>query len=138
MHAAVLRVKLGKLAEWNSRREALAARYQEAFSGSALTLPVVRPNAKHAWHLYTIRHPARDAIRSHLEKNGIGTLIHYPIPPHQQKAYAQHKVAVLSFPIAERIHRETLSLPLGPHLSMDQQDRVIASVLEAMEFYSLN
>lgn len=133
MHAAVLRVKLGKLAEWNSRREALAARYQEAFSGSALTLPVVRPNTKHAWHLYTIRHPARDAIRSHLEKNGMGTLIHYPIPPHRQQAYAQHKVAGQSFPIADRIHGEILSLPLGPHLSIIQQDKVIKFVLDAIE-----
>jgi dTDP-4-amino-4,6-dideoxygalactose transaminase len=133
MHAAVLRVKLGKLAEWNSRREALAARYQEAFSGSALTLPVIRPNAKHAWHLYTIRHPARDAIRGHLEKNGIGTLIHYPISPHRQQAYAQHKVAGQSLPIADRIHREILSLPLGPHLTIIQQDTVIKSVLEAIE-----
>jgi len=136
LHAVILRVKLASLSEWNARREALAARYQEAFSGSALTIPVVRPNAKHAWHLYTIRHPARDAIRSHLEKNGIGTLIHYPIPPHRQQAYTQHKVSGQSLPIADRIHGEILSLPLGPHLSFEQQDRVIASVLEAMELYS--
>lgn len=133
IHAAVLRVKLGSLAEWNSRREVLAVRYNDAFSGSGLTLPVVRPNAKHAWHLYTIRHPARDAIRNHLEKNGIGTLIHYPIPPHRQQAYAQHKVAGQSLPIADRIHGEILSLPLGPHLSIIQQDRVVKSVLEAIE-----
>lgn len=133
LHAAILRVKLGSLAEWNARRETLAGRYQEAFAGLPFTLPVVRPGAKHAWHLYTIRHPRRDAIREHLEKQGIGTLIHYPIPPHQQKAYAHHKVAAQSFPIAERIHRETLSLPLGPHLAIDQQDRVIQTVIDALE-----
>jgi dTDP-4-amino-4,6-dideoxygalactose transaminase len=136
LHAAILRVKLGSLAEWNARREALAGRYQEAFAGLPFTLPVVRPGAKHAWHLYTIRHPRRDAIREHLEKAGIGTLIHYPIPPHQQKAYADHKAAAQSFPIAERIHRETLSLPLGPHLHMQHQDRVIQAVMNAMEAIS--
>jgi dTDP-4-amino-4,6-dideoxygalactose transaminase len=128
-------VKVEKLAEWNTRREMLAQRYQEAFAGLQLILPIVRSNAKHAWHLYTIRHPNRDAIREYLEKLGIGTLIHYPIPPHQQKAYAQHKVEGQSYPIAEKIHREILSLPLGPHLTTDQQDRVIQSVLEAAQLF---
>jgi dTDP-4-amino-4,6-dideoxygalactose transaminase len=133
MHAAVLRVKVEKLAEWNTRREMLAQRYQEAFEGLQLILPIVRPSAKHAWHLYTIRHPNREAIREYLEKHGIGTLIHYPIPPHQQKAYAHQNVACESYPIAEQIHREILSLPLGPHLTTDQQDRVIQSVYEALK-----
>lgn len=133
LHAAILRVKLQKLEEWNARREVLALRYQEAFSGLDLTLPVERAGAKHAWHLYTIRHPRRDAIRERLEADGIGTLIHYPIPPHRQQAYARHKVAALSLPVAEKIHRETLSLPLGPQLSTEQQNRVIESVLRAAQ-----
>jgi dTDP-4-amino-4,6-dideoxygalactose transaminase len=133
LHAAVLRVKVGKLAEWNARREVLAQRYQEAFASLPLTLPIVRPGAKHAWHLYTIRHPNRDAIREYLEKDGIGTLIHYPIPPHQQKAYDQHNVACESYPIAEQIHREILSLPLGPHLTTHQQDQVIQSVYQTLK-----
>ncbi|MDA1069419.1 MAG: DegT/DnrJ/EryC1/StrS family aminotransferase [Verrucomicrobia bacterium] len=133
IQAAILRVKLGSLEEWNARREDLSARYQAAFANLPLTTPVVRPRAKHAWHLYTFRHSRRDAIREHLERARIGTLIHYPIPPHQQKAYAHHKVASQSFPIAERIHRETLSLPLGPHLATAQQDRVIQTVINALE-----
>jgi dTDP-4-amino-4,6-dideoxygalactose transaminase len=132
LHAAVLRVKLLNLADWNSRRAVLAMRYQEAFSSTSLSLPVVRSGYKHAWHLYTIRHPKRDAIREILERDGIGTLIHYPIPPHRQKAYAHLKVARQSFPIAEKIHEQTLSLPLGPHLSISDQDRVIESVLRAI------
>jgi dTDP-4-amino-4,6-dideoxygalactose transaminase len=133
LHAAVLRVKIQKLEEWNRRREILAARYQSAFAQTGLTLPVVRPGVRHAWHLYTIRHPQRDRIQQALEKSGIGTLIHYPIPAHQQKAYAGSPVAGQSYPIAEQIHRETLSLPLGPHLITAQQDRVTECVLEVMK-----
>jgi dTDP-4-amino-4,6-dideoxygalactose transaminase len=132
LHAAILRVKLQKLEEWNARRSALALRYQQAFSGLDLTLPIERPNATHAWHLYTVRHPNRDRLQQALEADGIGTLIHYPIPPHRQAAYAHHPVATLSLPVAERIHRETLSLPLGPQLSIEQQNRVIESVLRAV------
>lgn len=133
IHAAVMRVKLLKLREWNSRRESLAEGYQTAFANQHLTLPLVQRNAKHAWHLYTIRHPRRDAIREHLAAQGIGTLIHYPIPPHRQKAYANHRVAKQNYPIADRIHSETLSLPLGPHLTTLQQEQVVDSVIEAMK-----
>lgn len=133
LHAAVLRVKIQKLDEWNKRRESLAARYQFAFANTELTLPVVKSGVRHAWHLYTIRHSQRDRIKECLEKAGIGTLIHYPIPPHRQKAYAHHKVAGQCYPIAEKIHEQTLSLPLGPHLTEAQQDRVIESVLRAMD-----
>ncbi|MGL5018380.1 MAG: DegT/DnrJ/EryC1/StrS family aminotransferase [Luteolibacter sp.] len=132
IHAAVLREKIKVLAAWNDRREVLAQRYQSAFSGTGLTLPVVRQGTRHAWHLYTIRHPARDHIRAHLEQAGIGTLIHYPIPPHRQKAYADLGLASVSFPIAEKIHAEVLSLPLGPHLSVESQDQVIAAVFAAI------
>jgi dTDP-4-amino-4,6-dideoxygalactose transaminase len=133
LHAAILRVKIQKLDEWNRRRETLAARYQPAFAQTGLTLPVVRSGVRHAWHLYTIRHPQRDRIQQALEQSGIGTLIHYPIPPHRQKAYADSQVAGQSYPIAEQIHCETLSLPLGPHLTIDQQDRVIECVLEVLK-----
>lgn len=133
IHAAVLREKIKVLAAWNDRRETLAQRYQQAFAEIDLTLPLVRSGTRHAWHLYTIRHPQRDSIRSSLATAGIGTLIHYPIPPHRQKAYHSLGLFHRNFPIAERIHRETLSLPLGPHLSSDSQERVIAAVLEAMK-----
>jgi dTDP-4-amino-4,6-dideoxygalactose transaminase len=133
LHAAILRVKIQKLDEWNRRRETLAARYQSAFAQTGLTLPVLRPGARHAWHLYTIRHPHRDRIQQSLEHSGIGTLIHYPIPPHLQKAYSESQVAKHSYPISERIHRETLSLPLGPHLTIAQQDRVIETLVEVMK-----
>jgi dTDP-4-amino-4,6-dideoxygalactose transaminase len=133
IHAAVLREKIKVLDSWNERREVLVNRYQQAFAETDLTLPVVRLGTRHAWHLYTIRHPNRDAIRAHLEQAGIGTLIHYPIPPHRQKAYESLGLFHEAFPIAEKIHAETLSLPLGPHLSLDSQERVIEAVLEAIK-----
>jgi dTDP-4-amino-4,6-dideoxygalactose transaminase len=132
VHAAVLRVKIDALAAWNDRRSSLADRYQQSFAGLGLTLPVVRSGVRHAWHLYTIRHPQRDLIKVALESAGIGTLIHYPLPPHQQQAYASLGLAKVSFPIAEQIHRETLSLPLGPHMSDASQDAVISSVCNAI------
>lgn len=133
IHAAVLREKIKVLAAWNDRREILAQRYQSAFAGTGLTLPMVRPGTRHAWHLYTIRHPNRDHLRTQLEQAGIGTLIHDPIPPHRQKAFAELGLANASFPITEKIHAETLSLPLGPHLSVESQDRVIAAVFAAIQ-----
>jgi len=131
LHAAILRIKIRYLEEWNARRHKLALRYNSAFSKlDNVTLPLTLPNSKHAWHLYTLRTPNRDALKMHLEKDGIGTLIHYPIPPHKQKAYEYLGLASTSFPIAEKIHAQTLSLPLGPHLSMESQELVIASILE--------
>jgi dTDP-4-amino-4,6-dideoxygalactose transaminase len=132
LHAAVLRIKISALADWNDRRQRLGQRYQRELTGLGLTLPTVRPGVRHAWHLYTIRHPSRDRIKIYLDSIGVGTLIHYPIPPHQQQAYASLGLAHTSFPIAERIHKETLSLPLGPHLSDEAQTAVIAAVRHAM------
>jgi dTDP-4-amino-4,6-dideoxygalactose transaminase len=130
LHAAILRIKIRYLEEWNARRHKLAMRYNSAFSKlDNIALPITQPNSKHAWHLYTLRAPNRDALKMHLENAGIGTLIHYPIPPHRQKAYAYLGLADMSFPIAEKIHAQTLSLPLGPHLSEEAQDYIISSVL---------
>jgi dTDP-4-amino-4,6-dideoxygalactose transaminase len=128
LHAAVLRVKIEVLANWNDRRAIMAERYQHALSGLGLTLPVVRPGTRHAWHLYTIRHPQRDSIKLALETAGIGTLIHYPTPPHKQQAYASLGLSKDSFYIAERIHNQTLSLPLGPHLTTEAQDYIIHAI----------
>jgi dTDP-4-amino-4,6-dideoxygalactose transaminase len=133
LHAAILRIKIRYLDEWNARRHKIAARYNSAFSKLKNVTPsTTKQNAKHAWHLYTLRTPFRDALRSHLEKEGIGTLIHYPIPPHKQKAYEYLGLANASFPIAEKIHEQTLSIPLGPHLSLEAQDWIISCVLAKM------
>jgi dTDP-4-amino-4,6-dideoxygalactose transaminase len=116
MHAAVLRVKLAYLDAWNARRRAVAARYQDQLAGSGHMLPVVREWAEPAWHLYVIQHPDRAAVQKRLADAGIGALIHYPIPPHRQQAYASAGYAEGSFPIAEQMAARCLSLPIGPHL----------------------
>ncbi len=133
LHAAVLRVKLSRLDAWNARRTVLASRYQSAFGGTTLTLPVTRPGATHAWHLYTVRHAERNALKTLLEQRGVGTMIHYPIAPHLQTAYSYLGYKEGDFPLSEQIHREILSLPLSPQLTDEQQDHIIEAVLSSLE-----
>ncbi len=129
IQAAVLSVKLRRLDEWNDRRTRLALRYHDALADSGLVLPTETDRAKSCWHLYVVRSPDRDGLRRGLAARGVDCLIHYPIPPHRQQAYAELGFAPNAFPIANRIHDEVLSLPIGPHLSDNDQDRVIAAVL---------
>jgi dTDP-3-amino-3,4,6-trideoxy-alpha-D-glucose transaminase len=82
------------------------------------------------WHLFVVRHEDRDALQSRLDEAGVDTLIHYPIPPHLTGAYADFAEARL--PVAERLANEVLSLPIGPHLAVDQVDRVAAAIREAL------
>ncbi len=130
LQAAVLRVKLGYLDEWNARRSAIAARYQQGLIGCGLILPHVPDSAEPVWHLYVVQHPQRDALQQTLSQAGIGTLIHYPIAPHQQAAYASLGFGKGAFPIAERIHAEVLSLPISPHMTLEQASQVIAACYE--------
>jgi len=126
LQAAVLRVKLKVLHDWTARRRHIAALYAQGLTGTGLTLPYVPDWAEPAWHLYVIRTPERDAIQARLSEAGIGTLIHYPIPPHRQAAYAGAITTPL--PLAERFAGEVLSLPIGPHLSDAQAATVIAAL----------
>ncbi|GGC07632.1 DegT/DnrJ/EryC1/StrS family aminotransferase [Pseudoduganella buxea] len=129
LQAAFLAVKLGALDEGNARRRAIAARYSEQLAGiDGLTLPAVPSWAEPVWHLYVVRHARRDVLAERLAEHGIGTIVHYPIAPHQQQAYAELGHGAGAFPIAEAIHREVLSLPIGPHMSLDQADEVAAAV----------
>ena len=128
MQAAVLRVKLEHLDEWNRRRQRLAARYLDGLAGTGLRLPDVMAGAEPVWHVFVVRSGYRDELRQFLRDVGIGTVIHYPVPPHLQQAYAPLGYARGAFPIAERIHDEVLSLPIGPHLSDADQDGVIEAV----------
>jgi dTDP-4-amino-4,6-dideoxygalactose transaminase len=117
IQAAVLRVKLRSLDEWNWRRAALAARYAEGLAGSALVLPEVPNWVEPVWHLFVVRSAQRDALIKRLHDAGIATLIHYPVPPHLQSAYAKGALRKGSLPIAERIAEEVISLPIGPQMS---------------------
>ncbi|MCS4188219.1 DegT/DnrJ/EryC1/StrS family aminotransferase [Salinibacter ruber] len=141
IQAAALRVKLKYLDQQNQTRREIAQQYLETIEHPDVTLPTVydfSENApggngatpqdstsapvtavdSHVWHLFVIRHPDRDALRKYLEENGVDTIIHYPIPPHQQEAYSEWEDQ--SLPITETIHEEVLSLPMGPHLSEDE------------------
>ncbi|HVX40278.1 MAG TPA: DegT/DnrJ/EryC1/StrS family aminotransferase [Gemmatimonadaceae bacterium] len=124
LQAAVLRVKLRALDAWNARRCELAAAYDAALSDLPVVRPVVPTERTSAWHLYVIRVRERDAVRAALAERGVQTLVHYPIPPHRQSAYRDLGWGDGSFPISERIHREVLSLPFGPHVPPEHVERV--------------
>ena len=125
LQAALLRVKLRHLDEWNARRQQFADVYLAQLSDANLSLPFVPERAVPVWHVFAVRHPERDALQHCLQQASIGTMIHYPIPPHLQPAYADLGFGVGAFPLTEAIHREILSLPMSPHLSREQQARVI-------------
>lgn len=128
IQAAVLRVKLAYLDEWNERRRLVAGLYLKQLANTGLTLPYVPEWGEPVWHLFVLRSSGRDQLQKHLEYQGIGTLIHYPISPHRQQAYAEMGLQEGCLPISEAIHREVLSLPIGPHLSMTQAGRVVEAV----------
>jgi len=128
VQAAALGVKLEVLDEWNHRRRNVAARYHEGLKGLDLVLPAVPEWADPVWHLFVVRTPQRPALQNHLAEAGIRTLVHYPVPPHRQGAYAGLGLAEGALPISEALHREVLSLPMGPHLTEEQVDIVIEAV----------
>jgi dTDP-4-amino-4,6-dideoxygalactose transaminase len=128
VQAAVLRVKLGVLEDWTARRRAVAAAYTRGLAGTDLILPHVPDWAEPAWHLFVVRSPARDALQARLTEAGIGTLIHYPIPPHMQAAYAGLGLAPDALPLARRLAGEVLSLPMGPHLDTGTAERIAGTL----------
>ncbi|GAB3433999.1 DegT/DnrJ/EryC1/StrS family aminotransferase [Actinophytocola sediminis] len=129
LQAAMLRVKLSHLDTWNARRAAVAKRYQTELAGlDGLVLPAVAPDHEPAWHLFVVRDQRRAELQERLTSAGIGTLIHYPVPPHRSPAYADAALTEGSLPIAEQLAGEVLSLPIGPHLPDDQVSEVIAAV----------
>ncbi len=125
IQAAVLRAKIPMLDAYNDRRRAIADLYGDALGACAgLRLPHVPNWADPAWHLYVIACTDRDRLAARLAEAGVQTLIHYPIPPHRQAAYADIGLAEGSLPIAEGLAKQVLSLPIGPHLGIDQARRV--------------
>jgi dTDP-4-amino-4,6-dideoxygalactose transaminase len=128
LQAAVLRVKLAHLDDWNRQRSVVAAVYDNELSYLPLQTPRVASWNEPAWHLYTVQCDDRDALRIRLEKQGVQTLIHYPIPPHRQAAYADLGYLEGSLPIAERVHRRTLSLPIGPWMPAQDVEAIVKAV----------
>ena len=130
IQAAILGVKLKHLDRWNRRRAEIAAIYASELARLDLTLPHVPNWAGPVWHLYVVQSPQRDRLAERLREAGVETLIHYPIPPHLQQAYAPLRLPRGSFPVAERLADSVLSLPMGPHLT-DEDARAVASSVRA-------
>ena len=129
LQAALLRVKLPKLAAWTAQRQQIAAWYGQHLAGIPdLRLPVVAEGATHVYHLYVVHTPGRAALQQHLTAHGIGTSIHYPLPPHLQQAYEYLQLPAGSFPIAEELATTCLSLPLWPGMTEDQVVAVAAAI----------
>jgi len=129
VQAAILRVKLPRLDEDNDKRRAIAERYQAEINNPLIVLPTMPKYAEeHVYHIFAIRCAKRDQLQCFLNEKGIETLIHYPTPPHKQKAYAQWNDQ--TYHITEHIHQEVLSLPLSPIMTEEQIARVIKAVNE--------
>ena len=133
LQAAFLRVKLPKLDAANAKRAKIAAFYSEQMATlKGIILPSVPSWAEPVWHVYAVRTMARDTFQRSLAERGIGTVIHYPTPPHRQHAYSELNYQLNDFPIAEAIHREILSLPMGPTMSEHDMHQVIDAVKESL------
>ena len=131
LQAAVLTTKLRHLAEWTRQRQQVAAWYGHHLAGIAgLELPVIAEGATHVFHLYVVRTSRRAALQQHLADQGIGTMIHYPIPPHRQQAYQGLGWSQGRFPIAEELAATCLSLPMWPGMTEDQV-RAVADAIRA-------
>ncbi len=123
IQAAVLDVKLKYLDEDNKHRQQIAAYYYENIKNKSITLPDRLPDAQNVYHLFPILCTRRDELQEYLKANGVGTVIHYPIPPHKQECYKEWNDK--SYPITERIHDMELSLPIGPAITMEETKKVI-------------
>jgi dTDP-4-amino-4,6-dideoxygalactose transaminase len=128
IQGAVLGVKLAHLPTWTAARRRTAHRYHALLKSTPLALPVEAPWAESVYHLYVVRHPARDRLRDHLQERGIGTALHYPQPLHLQKCFEGLGYKPGDFPVAERAALGCLSLPIYPELSDSQVEHVAASV----------
>lgn len=128
LQAALLREKLNTLDADNQHRAVLATHYLQLLNDSGVRLPSVPAWADPVWHLFVVRFERRDELQRYLAERGIGTMIHYPIPPHLQMAYAELNMPPGSYPLTEAIHREVLSLPMGPTLSYDDVHLVCEAV----------
>lgn len=128
LQAAFLRIKLASLEEDNAKRRALAARLLSGLGNGGLVLPAVPEWARPVWHQFVVRHPARDDVIRHLGAAGVETMVHYPIPPHLQPAYAQTHLAHARLPVSEQIHREVFSLPLYPSMDEAEVDWILGAL----------
>lgn len=125
IQAAILRVKLKNLNRWNARRADIARVYKENLTGLELKLPAENVDSQAAWHLFVVSTESRDQLSQYLLANGVETLVHYPVPPHKQKAYANTTLSQRNYPISEKLARTVLSLPIYPQLSNEDQEATV-------------
>jgi dTDP-4-amino-4,6-dideoxygalactose transaminase len=133
LQAAVLGVKLKYLDEYCSARQAVAARYDEAFSAiDGLAIPKREPDSTHVFHQYTLKvgEGRRDSLKDHLETRGVPSMIYYPLPLYRQTAFGRYVPAGFTLPVTEDLCRLVLSLPIHTEMREDVQDRIIESVVE--------
>jgi dTDP-4-amino-4,6-dideoxygalactose transaminase len=130
LQAAILRVKLRYLDQWNEARRRNAALYTNLLTESGIVTPVEDPDSVHVYHLYVVRTPRRDGLQAYLREQGIGTAIHYPVPIHLQPFYAGNGFRRGQFPVTEGLCDEIISLPMFPEMTTEQVERVAANVAE--------
>ena len=128
LQGAILAFKLRYLDEWNNRRRALAARYNQLLADPGVVVPAEVPYARHVYHLYVIQSEQRDALRDYLATRGIQTAMHYPVPIHLQEAYRTLRYKPDTFPVTERLARESLSLPMYPEMDPKAVDYVASAI----------
>ena len=133
IQAAVLRVKVPYLDVWNERRKRIANHYLQGLKETGLKLPFVPDWVDPVWHLFVVRHQQRETVQKELAKAGVSTLIHYPIPPHKQEAYARGAMSKDAYPLSTNLANEVLSLPMGPHLDTASVEQVIRETLKVCD-----
>ncbi|GGJ19984.1 DegT/DnrJ/EryC1/StrS family aminotransferase [Neoroseomonas lacus] len=138
IQGAILSVKLGHLSRWTERRRQVAALYDDLLAGLPLTRPAKAVAQEHVWHVYAIRHPERDRLAKGLLDAGVATGLHYPRPVHLQPAYAALGNGPGSFPVAEALALDCLSLPIFPELTPEQQKHICATIGQLLEHSSVN
>ena len=126
IQAAVLDVKLKYLEQDNAHRQAVARYYYEHITNPMVALPLLLPDAQNVYHLFPVMCSRRDELQAHLKENGVGTLIHYPIPPHRQECYKEF--AHLNLPVTEKIALEELSIPIGPCIKEEEAAQVVSAI----------
>lgn len=133
IQALILSIKLKYLDKMNAKRSKIAMQYIEGLSSQPCILPIEVEDSKRVWHLFVIRHTDRKSLQQELRVRGVSTLIHYPVPPHLQKAYSNLEIKKGGLPITERIHDEVLSLPMDPFLSDEGVNYVIDMTVESLK-----
>lgn len=137
LQAAILIAKLPYLEQWNKKRREIASRYNQAFQAEGIFCPLEATQQFHVYHLYVIRVPKRQEFQQFLSEQGVATLIHYPVPVHQQLAYSEHEFQSVYLPITEKIATEIVSLPLYPELTDDEVSYVIDTVIKGYQKFNL-